>query len=92
MGKYEANRTLHVASDQAWWEREGYIGGREIEDAPGYWICVAPMTFTYRLMICTPQDVLDFYCYEQRADALAAFCSWDGESDPGGPYTRHGVH
>lgn len=63
-----------------WWAEQGYIYGRDIGD--GLWICVAPMLFTFRLMLCTEGYVIDFYCYERSADALAAAAMWDGRSEP----------
>ena len=63
-----------------WWAGQGYIYGRDIGD--GLWICVAPMLFTFRLMLCTTGYVLDFYCYERMTAALDAASDWDGRSEP----------
>lgn len=73
----------------AWWQEQGYLYGRDIGD--GMWICVAEMIFTWRLMLCTPDYVHDFYCYPKTELplALSAAAQWDGESEPLPGWTRH---
>lgn len=65
-----------------WWEKHGYLAGKPIQD--GLWICLAPMIFTIRLMICDEGSVYDFYCYPQSnlGLAFAAFDEWDGKGKP----------
>lgn len=67
-------------SERSWWQQNGYIYGRQLDDE--LWVCVAPMLFTFRLMLCTSGYVLDFYCYENPHDALNAALLWDGKSEP----------
>jgi hypothetical protein len=74
-------------SEQPWWAQHGYLAGKPIDG--GLWICVAPMTFTFRLMICTPHFVEDFYCYPGLGDALAAYNAWDGHGDPLDGWVKH---
>lgn len=71
-----------------WWMSHGYHAGKEIGD--GLWICLAPMIFTYRLMVCDPTSVYNFYCYprEDFAYAMRAWDEWDGKSDPLPGWTR----
>jgi hypothetical protein len=69
------------------WQKQGYLSGREIE--AGHWVCVHKMIFTWRLMLCTPDSVQDFYCYHTYAEALVAFVVWDGVKDPPGEWIRH---
>ena len=76
-----------VSGAEAWWKEQGYIYGRDIGD--DMWICVAPMLFTFRLMLCTPGGVIDFYCYERMTDALDAAADWDGRSEPTGWVKSH---
>jgi hypothetical protein len=75
------------ASERSWWQDEGYLAGREI--GGGLWICVARMLFTFRLMVCDPGFVHDFYCYPDLADVLLAFADWDGTGDPVDGWVRH---
>jgi hypothetical protein len=70
-----------------WWEQHGYYAGRELDD--GLWLCAAPMLFTTRLMICTPDSVHEFWCYPDRATALAAFEVFDGHGDPLDGWVKH---
>lgn len=70
-----------------WWAEHGYLAGREI--GGGLWMCVAPMIFTYRVMVCDPGSVYDHACYERLSDALEAYEQWDGQGQPPGPYTRY---
>lgn len=67
-------------TDRPWWVAQGYLYGRDIGE--GLWICVAPMLFTFRLMLCTTEGVLDFYCYERPFTALAAAEAWAGTGEP----------
>ena len=74
-----------------WWEAHGYLAGKCIDPDTDLWVCLAPMIFTYRLMLCTPTCVHGFACYEPRlglAFAMAAFQKWDGRSAPPAGYTR----
>jgi len=75
---------------RTWWEEHGYLRGKPIGD-DGLWICLAKMMFTYRLMICTTDGVLDFYCYPRPLlpIALAAFEVWDGEGHPIDGWVKH---
>lgn len=73
-----------------WWEAHGYLRGREI--GGGIWICLARMLFTYRVMLCTPLGVIEFYCYEDPALAEVAYAVWDGgKENPVFGWTRHHV-
>lgn len=80
--------TTTETKPKTWWEAHGYLVGKEITD--GIWICVAPMIFTWRLMLCTPDYVIGFACYEREklARALEAFQAWDGNGLPLDGYTR----
>lgn len=75
------------AKEREWWEVNGYLAGRPIGNDT--WICVAPMLYTFRLMLCTPDYVMDFYCYPDRVRALSAFELWDGEGDPPDGWVKH---
>lgn len=46
-----------------WWEENGYLRGELVEPASDTWLCLAPMLFTYRLMLCDPGSVFQFWCY-----------------------------
>lgn len=78
-----------------WWEECGYIAGACVNEETDTWVCVAPMLFTYRLMICTPAPlggVQEFWCYEQAADALKAFDAFveaGAKGDPLPGWTKH---
>lgn len=71
-----------------WWEQHGYLFGKELGD--GLWVCLAPMIFTWRLMLCTPDSVLGFACYDKANLQLAvdAYLAWDGTGLPLAGYTR----
>jgi hypothetical protein len=77
------------AAETPWWVRHGYVAGKTV--AGGHWVCLAPMIFTWRLMICTEYSVLDFYCYpgQDLPLAQAAFHAWDGLRDPLPGWVRH---
>lgn len=70
-----------------WWEANGYIAGKQVEG--GLWVCLAPQLFTFRLMVCDPDCVHDFYCYPHLADALVAYNTWDGTGDPAEGWIKH---
>lgn len=77
--------TLSDDRSDAWWQQQGYYAGKEIEGSEGLWICLAPMITTNRLMLCTTDSVLDYYCYPRELGltfAMAAFEVWDGTGDP----------
>lgn len=65
--------------DDEWWKAHGYLAGRPL--GGGMWMCVAPMIFTFRVMVCDPTFAREFYCYHQLEDALACFEQWDGVND-----------
>lgn len=71
-----------------WWQKNGYLRGKEI--GGGLWVCLAPMIFTWRLMLCAEDFVYGFACYDKaKLDlALEAFDAWDGTGLPLGGYTR----
>lgn len=72
-----------------WWQKEKYLAGKQVEG--DLWICLAKMMFTYRLMICDPGSVYEFYCYpyENLGRALDAFEKWDGHGDPIDGWVKH---
>jgi hypothetical protein len=70
-----------------WWAEHGYVAGRQLDAQ--YWVCVAEMIFTWRLMLCDPGSVHDFYCYSSKGEALEAVAIWDGYTDPPGQWIRH---
>lgn len=74
-------------TERTWWEENGYLAGKPLSD--DIWICVAPMLFTFRLMICTTDYVFDFYCYPSLARALEAFNAWTGRGDPLDGWVKH---
>ena len=74
-------------TDRAWWEEQGYLYGRCLDPEADLWVCVAPMIYSARLMLCTPAPfggVLEYYCYpwEVSEVALGAARVWDGRSAP----------
>jgi hypothetical protein len=79
--------TLALAPE--WWEEQGYLAGKEI--GGGLWICLGRMIYTFRIMVCDPDSVYEFYCYPQTDLALAfnAFVDWDGKNEPFEGWTRH---
>lgn len=72
-----------------WWVAHGYIAGKEIDG--GLWIVLAPMLFTWRMMICDPGSVHEFYCYPEDhfARAMEAIDRWDGTGDPIDRWVKH---
>lgn len=72
---------------ESWWVAEGYLAGKEI--GGGLWVCLAPMLFTTRLMVCTPAWVHEFWCYPQQVDALVAYEAFDGHGDPLPGWVKH---
>ncbi len=74
-----------------WWRQHGYLAGRQIGE--DLWLCVAPMLFTFRVMLCSEGYVHSFFCYEDLGLALAAFELWDGVgSNPIEGWTKHHAH
>lgn len=74
-------------TEPAWWQRQGYAAGRQLDQV--HWVCVHKMIFTWRLMLCTEREVLDFACYHTPGEALAAFTTWNGKTVPPGDWIRH---
>lgn len=75
-----------------WWKEHGYIAGKAIEG--GLWLCVAPMIYTLRMMICDETSVMEFWCYPKNrlGAVLIAFEGWDGKGPPMEGWTKHGPH
>lgn len=82
--------TVPVEEEVPWYVEHGYLMGKEISD--GLWICVAPMIYTWRLMICTEDYVIGFACYDKTPEkfvlVVEAFQQWDGTGLPLEGYTR----
>lgn len=74
-------------TEPAWWEGHGYLAGRQIDDR--HWLCMTPMIFTWRVMLCDKVSVLDFACYHTALEAMDAFEAWDGQGEPPGDWIRH---
>lgn len=70
-----------------WWQQEGYLAGRPLDDH--YWLCLTRMIFTWRVMLCDKGGVYDFCCFAQLADARACYDAWDGKGLPPGEWIRH---
>jgi hypothetical protein len=71
-----------------WWQDQpGYLLGRQLAD--GRWLILTREIFTWALLVCTPEWVLERYQYEATAAAGVAWDQWDGAGDPPGPWTRH---
>lgn len=71
-----------------WWEKHNYLAGKEIGE--GSWLCLAPMIYTFRVMVCDPWGAMEFYCYDNLIDAAAAFHMWDGQGEiPMPGWTKH---
>lgn len=74
-----------------WWEENGYVAGREL--GGGLWVCVAPMITTWRLMICDPGTVHEFWCYPYDTVplgyVLVAYENFDGTGDPADGWVKH---
>lgn len=70
-----------------WWQEQGYLAGKEI--GGDLWICLAPMLFTFRLMVCTTGFVHEFYCYPDLLEAMEAYHAWDGQGDPFDGWVKH---
>lgn len=70
-----------------WWVPNGYLAGREI--GGGLWLCLAPMAYTTRLMVCDPGSVYQFWCYPNVGEALVAYVAFDGTGDPPGGWVKH---
>ena len=79
----------HLAGQKlAWWHEHGYLAGRHLED--DLWLCVGRMIFTWRVMLCTTEMALEFYCYEDLTQAMQAYEQWDGRGENPVPgWTRH---
>jgi hypothetical protein len=60
----------HLFSDLSW--AEGYLAVRPLEWA-GEYLAVIPMIYTFRVAVCTPFEVEEFWCYEDPGLALIAF-------------------
>lgn len=78
---------MGVAVTEEWWQENYYLRGKEI--GAGLWICLAPMLFTFRLMVCDPGGVHEFYCYPDQQQAFDAFDAWNGEGDPLPGWVKH---
>lgn len=85
----------HKVPEPPWWHTHGYLAGRQLcpPDALNVelWLCVAPMLYTYRVMVCDPGSVYAFVCYPRTLGldhALRAWQAWDGCSDPPPGYSR----
>ncbi len=74
-----------------WWEENGYVAGKEI--GGGLWVCVAPMITTWRIMICDPGSVFEFWCYPRGTHPVDAvlgfFDQFDGTGDPEPGWVKH---
>lgn len=74
-----------------WWQENGYLAGKDV--GGGWWVCLAEMAYTYRVMLCTPLYVGEHYCYPKDDFdlALKAWIIWDGKNGEEVPdgYTRH---
>lgn len=84
-----ANMDRVTEPEVLWWQRMGYLAGKEIGD--GLWVCLAPMIYTWRLMVCTEVEVMEFWCYPSKdlARAIDAFTAFDGHGDPLAGWVRH---
>lgn len=78
---------MSAEEEPQWWRRQGYLAGKPIEG--GLWICLAPMAFTFRLMVCDEWGVSEFWCYPELATALGAFEAFAGEGDPIDGWVKH---
>lgn len=83
------DRSVEDELTPAWWHSHGYIAGRELD--AGLWMVVAPMLYTYRVMVATPEAPTgEFYCYTDLKLAAKAFMEWDGGSmNPIEGWTRY---
>jgi hypothetical protein len=74
-----------------WWEEHQYLAGREI--GGGFWLCVARMITTHRLMVCQPDYVHEFWCYPYETVSLnyvlRAYADFDGTGDPLPGWVKH---
>ena len=74
-----------------WWERERYLYGREVSE--GLWICVAQMIHTWRIMLCDPGGVHEFWCYPQEEFSPHIVIIWaqefSGQGDPHEGWVKH---
>lgn len=57
--------------------------------ASGDYAGVLPQMFTAGLFVGLDRDGYQRrYCYERKADAVAALAAWDGKGDPPGPWIK----
>jgi hypothetical protein len=70
--------------------RPGALGSRLLED--GRELVLYPMIFNVRLCIGDPQSMAydEGWCFHDRAAALSALLTWEGEGDPPGYFKRVG--
>jgi hypothetical protein len=74
---------------EPWWEKEGYLAGRPLEG--DLWLVVAPMIYTYRVMVCSRIYAgMEFYCYQELHLAMLCFDKWEGKGEnPVEGWTKH---
>lgn len=76
------NSDLHAILD-----RDGYENLREFPD--GVIAGISQMMFTTALVVGLDEAGYQRrYCYERKADAVAALDAWDGSGDPSGPWIK----
>ena len=66
--------------------KQGYTDLREVN---GVLCGIQRLAFTYGLIVGLDWDGYSHrYCYEHKADALAALNSWNGQGHPSGPWIK----
>lgn len=80
---------MEEVDQNQWWRDFGYLAGKQIDG--GLWVVLMPMITTFRLAICDPGSVYDFYCFPhaQIDKALVAFARWEGAGDPEDGWVKH---
>lgn len=80
--------------EEPWWKEEGYFAGKEI--GGGLWVVFAEMITTWRIMICDPGGVHEFWCYpkggypiDSYVKAWEVWDDFDGQGDPRDGWVKH---
>lgn len=87
-----------AVEDPEWWVGQGYLYGRKLDRTlyPDIWVIVVDTIFNWRLAVCTPSNVLEFWCYPKNPSPLATLAHvleaatvFDGQGDPLDGWVKH---
>lgn len=77
-----------------WWQDEGYCAATDL--GADVWLCIAPRLYTWRLMLCDPFRVHEFWCYPIEEfdlrvviDWMMEFAATGAKGDPHEGWVKH---